>query len=194
LVFPDGENSWYLNSPLKSEMQYESYFIDELIPFIEQTFPAKKNKNSRAIMGASMGGHGAMMLAAKYPDLFWSVSSFFGITKLTDKVSLESNLVGPFLTELLGNLDQNLKIWEANSAYELAENFSNKAINIFFDCGRDDETPALVNNMEFHKRLNELKIPHIWKERAGGHTKEYLNENLKEHMDFHWQLFRSKME
>lgn len=189
LVFPDGENSWYINSPIKPYMQYESYIINELIPFIERTFPARNDRYGRAIMGASMGGHGAITLAEKYPDLFCSVSSFFGILKLTEKITINSNLVGPYLNELLGPYDFNQKLWEANSAYELAENFLNKDIAIFIDCGEDDETPAILTGREFHQRLTDLEIPHTWKEKEGAHTKEFLNENLREHLDFHWKIF-----
>jgi S-formylglutathione hydrolase FrmB len=192
LVFPDAENSWYLDSPLKPDMQYESYIIQELIPLIEQTFPAKPGKPSRASMGASMGGHGAITLAAKYPDIFCSVSSFFGILKLTDAIAIKSNLVGPFLTELLGPYQTNRKRWQANSAYELAENFLNQEIAILFDCGMNDVTPAKKNNRDFHRRLSELGIPHIWKERYGGHTSDFLNANLKEHLDFHWENLNRK--
>jgi len=192
LVFPDGENSWYLNSPIKSEMQYESYIIKELIPIIEKTFPARDDKYGRAIMGASMGGHGAITLAEKYPDLFCSVSSFFGILKLTDEITINSNIVGPFLNELLGPYQVSQKLWEANSAYELTEKFLNKDIAIFIDCGKDDETPAILTNRKFHQRLTDLGIYHIWKEKEGAHTKDFLNENLREHMDFHWQIFSNR--
>jgi len=186
-VFPDGDNSWYLDSPIKPEMQYESYIIKELIPFIEHHFPAKTGRENRAIMGASMGGHGAMTLAAKHPDLFCSASSFFGILKLTDERTIKSNLVGPFLTELLGPYKKNKKLWRANSAYELAENFSNREIALFFNWGTTDVTPARQNNLDFHRRLTELGIPHRCNEEYGGHTADFLNATLKEHLDFHWK-------
>lgn len=192
LVFPDAYNSWYLDSPIKPDMQYETYIIKELIPLVEKVFPAKSGKHSRAIMGASMGGHGAITLAEKYPGLFCSTSSFFGILKLTDKSSIESNLVGPFLTDLLGPYNSNRKRWRANSAYELAKNFLNKNIDIFIDWGTSDVTPAKENNIKFHKRLTKLRIPHIYKERYGGHTSDFLNTHIQEHLDFHWECFSRK--
>jgi len=187
LVFPDAENSWYLDSPLKPDMQYESYIIKELVPLIDRSFPTQPGQQSRAAMGASMGGHGAITLAAKHPDLFCSISSFFGILKLTDEMAIKSNLIGPFLTELLGPYKNNRKRWQANSACELADNFLSKNIAIFIDCGINDVTPAKQNNRDFHRRLTDLGIPHVWKERYGGHTSDFLNTNLKEHLDFHWK-------
>lgn len=187
LVFPDADNSWYLDSPRKPNMQYESYIIKELIPLIEANFPAKVGKANRAIMGASMGGHGAVTLAAKYPHLFCSVSSFFGILKLTDEESIKSNLVGPFLTDLLGPYKKNKKLWQANSAYELAERLKNQDIAIYINWGSTDLTPAKKNSIDFHRRLLELGIPHKWKEEYGGHTADFLNSGLKEHLDFHYK-------
>lgn len=185
LVFPDADNSWYIDSPLKPKMQYESYLVKELIPFIEANFPAKTGKADRAIMGASMGGHGAVTLAAKHPDMFCSVSSFFGILKLTDEESIKSDLIGPFLNDLLGPYKKNKKLWRVNSAYELANKLKNQDIEIFIHWGSTDLTPAKQNSIDFHRRLSELGIPHKWKEDYGGHTSDFLNAGLKEHLDFH---------
>ncbi len=184
LVFPDGETSWYLDHPQIPDLKYESYIIKELIPLIESTFPARSDKPGRAIMGASMGGHGAMILAEKHPDLFCSVSSFFGILAVTAEIEAIAPLLGPY------QKDRNFL--KANSAYELARNFSGQNIPILFDCGREDQTSALTANREFHRQLKELGIPHIWNEREGGHTADFLNTQLKEHLDFHWKNFTQK--
>ena len=68
---------FYVNAtqaPWATNFNMYDYIIDELIPLCTQEFPIAKNK--LAIMGHSMGGHGAMVIALKNPDLFTSVSAF----------------------------------------------------------------------------------------------------------------------
>lgn len=181
LIFPDGETSWYLDHPQQTAMRYESYLVQELLPLIEKTFPARRDRSGRAIMGASMGGYGAMMFAAKYPEQFCSVSSFFGILTITGEIEAIAALLGPY--------QNDRDFLKKNSPFELASHYINQELAILFDCGSEDQTSALIAGRTFHERLNELAIPHIWQENPGGHTAEYLNSHLKEHLDFHWKNF-----
>ena len=58
----------------------ETYVTDELIALIDGEFPTTK---TRSISGHSMGGHGALTLALRHPDLFRSVSAFAPIASPT---------------------------------------------------------------------------------------------------------------
>jgi pimeloyl-ACP methyl ester carboxylesterase len=52
-------------------------FIDELIPFIERTFPAIAEPRARLLNGHSSGGWSSLWLQVTYPDFFggtWSTS------------------------------------------------------------------------------------------------------------------------
>jgi len=52
----------------------ESYITQELRDIIIKHFPADENR--MGIFGHSMGGHGALTLALRYPELYRSVSAF----------------------------------------------------------------------------------------------------------------------
>lgn len=186
LVFPDGSKfGWYLNSPQEENSQYESYIIKELIPMVDRTFPTIAARSKRSIMGASMGGHGALLLATKHPELFCSVSTFYGILDITKHPD------NWHLSERLGPYSENKDAWEANSVWHTARshNLKDAELAIYFDCGSSDDetqTGAIYDNRAYHKLLIDLKIRHIWKELPGGHTGEFLNTNVKDHLDFHW--------
>lgn len=60
-------------APWAANFRMESYVTGELIRLIDGEFPTT---GVRAISGHSMGGHGALTLALKHPDLFRSVSAF----------------------------------------------------------------------------------------------------------------------
>jgi S-formylglutathione hydrolase len=68
---------FYLNAtevPWSEYFRMEDYVRDELRQIILNTFPA--NSQQLGIFGHSMGGHGALTLALKNPDIYRSVSAF----------------------------------------------------------------------------------------------------------------------
>lgn len=67
-------------APWTPHFRMESYVTGELIALIDAEFPTT---GTRAISGHSMGGHGALTLALRHPDLFKSVSAFAPIASPT---------------------------------------------------------------------------------------------------------------
>lgn len=61
-------------APWSKHYRMESYITQELCRIIIDQFPVDQNRIG--IFGHSMGGHGALTLALRYPDLFRSVSAF----------------------------------------------------------------------------------------------------------------------
>ncbi|WP_379086658.1 alpha/beta hydrolase [Pedobacter sp. UC225_65] len=83
IVCPDGLfSSWYLNSPVKPDWQFENFFFDELYPDIKKKYSV--DEQHIFISGLSMGGHGAFYLFIKRPELFSSAGSTSGGIKLSD--------------------------------------------------------------------------------------------------------------
>ncbi|ANF53386.1 S-formylglutathione hydrolase [Brevundimonas naejangsanensis] len=67
-------------APWAPHFRMESYVTGELIELIDAQFPTTK---TRSIFGHSMGGHGALTLALRHPELFKSVSAFAPISSPT---------------------------------------------------------------------------------------------------------------
>ena len=67
-------------APWTPHFRMESYVTGELIDLIDAQFPTTK---TRSIFGHSMGGHGALTLALRHPELFKSVSAFAPISSPT---------------------------------------------------------------------------------------------------------------
>jgi Predicted esterase len=57
-----------------SIIKWNVFFTEELYSLVQAEFPVQKG--AIGIFGHSMGGHGALTLALKHPDLFKSVSAF----------------------------------------------------------------------------------------------------------------------
>lgn len=67
-------------APWAPHFRMESYVTGELIELIDAEFPTTK---TRSVFGHSMGGHGALTLALRHPELFRSVSAFAPIASPT---------------------------------------------------------------------------------------------------------------
>lgn len=71
IVMPEGETfSFYIDSPVNTGSQFETFVTKEVIRKVDKTYRTIANKNGRVITGLSMGGHGALYLSARNPDLF----------------------------------------------------------------------------------------------------------------------------
>ena len=66
IVCPDGQDSWYFDSPIDPKMQFETYVSKELVEYIDSHYRTCANRYMRAITGLSMGGHGALFLAFRH--------------------------------------------------------------------------------------------------------------------------------
>ena len=66
------------NSRSQSTAEIEESFPD-IIKYIEANYRVKKEKNSRAVAGLSMGGRQSAALSRKYPTMFGYVGMFSGV-------------------------------------------------------------------------------------------------------------------
>ncbi|MDQ6787457.1 MAG: esterase family protein [Acidobacteriota bacterium] len=68
--------SQYINSTATGN--YEDYLTREIVSFADENFRTIPNKNSRAVMGKSSGGYGALICALRHSDKFGLVCSTSG--------------------------------------------------------------------------------------------------------------------
>lgn len=180
-VMPDGRNSWYWDSPERPDMQMESFFTHELVPYIDANYPTMAEPSKRAITGLSMGGHGALWLAMRHPDIWGSAGSMSGGVDIR-----------PFpkswnMPDWLGARDANPQRWEDHTVINLVPTLKPGQLNITFDCGVDDFFAGV--NRDLHARLLEAGIPHDYTERPGKHTHAYWANSLPYHLLFFSDCF-----
>jgi enterochelin esterase family protein len=68
--------SQYINSSATG--RYEDYLTQEIVPFIDEKYRTLANRDSRAVMGKSSGGSGAMIMGIRHADIFGLVCSTAG--------------------------------------------------------------------------------------------------------------------
>ena len=185
IVCPDGQDSWYFDSPIDPKMQFETYVSKELVEYIDSHYRTHANRYMRAITGLSMGGHGALFLAFRHPDVFWSCGSMSGnmdITQFPDSWHIKDRL---------GNLAENEQRWRDHAVCNLVDQVKScplkPAQNIIIDDGLNDI--FIKNNIAFHDQLVEAGIEHDFTVRPGRHSWDYWVNSLDYHMMFFDKAF-----
>jgi len=182
IVCPDGNySSWYVNSDVKKASNFDSYISRDVLGFIDKNYRTWDKASGRAIIGTSMGGHGATTLLAKHPDLFCGAGSISGIMDLTEFPGHWN------MDEIFGDYRKNKLSWTNNSFYKLLENLQQKHIWLILDCGVSDF--ALPGNRRTHEKLISYGIPHDYYERPGNHTIQYVHDCA----EFHFLYFSNKL-
>jgi len=176
VVMPDGGRSFYCDAV--EGPAYETYFLEDVIGFVDRTFHTLAARAGRVIGGLSMGGYGAMKLALKFPDHFCSVVGHSGCYAIARRTPREE--LGPELLRIFGPNPAGGK----DDVFILAENVDRaKLPAIRFDCGLEDF--LLDDNRAFHAHLKQLGIPHEYEEFPGEHTWTYWDEHVPEALTFH---------
>lgn len=100
--------------PWSRHYQMESYIADELPRTLAEHFPVDITR--MGIFGHSMGGHGALTLAFKYPDRFKSLSAFAPIVAPSRVPWGEKAFAG--------YLGDDRQAWQCHDACELLKTMS----------------------------------------------------------------------
>lgn len=180
IVCPDGQDSWYLDSPIDPKFQYETFISNELVDFIDHNYRTLRQPGFRAITGLSMGGHGALWVGLQHPEVFGSCGSMSGgvdITKFPNKWKIDQRL---------GKYEDNKQVWADHAVMSLVDRIK-PGQNIIIDDGTEDFFYEV--NMALHNALLERKIPHDFTIRPGAHTWDYWVNSLSYHMLFFAKAF-----
>ena len=183
---PDNENyalgqaaGFYLDAtepPWNKHFNMYTYITKDLLEIIGNNFPVDTDKTG--IFGHSMGGHGALTIAIKNPELFKSVSAFAPICSPT-KVGWGENAFAIYLG------DQQSK-WLEYDATELILNRGWHS-DILIDQGLDDEyldqylKPGLLQ-----EACKQKNIPIQLRQLEGyDHSYFFIASFIEDHLRWH---------
>lgn len=191
IVMPEGETfSFYLNSPVNKGSQFETYITEEVIQKIDKTYRTINEKRGRVIAGLSMGGHGALYLSARHPELFCAAGSMSGAVDMGTMLNREpNNQVLKLMEPIFGDQNNNPDLYAQNAVIGMVDKIKANKLALIIDCGVDDF--LIEPNREFHRRLVYEKIPHEYTERPGAHTWEYWENALPYQVLFFSKVFKS---
>lgn len=184
LVCPDGNNSWYWDSPVDPAYKYETYVATELVNWIDSKYKTIKDKKGRGITGLSMGGHGGLYLAIKHPDVFGAGGSMSGGVDIR-----------PFpnnweMSKRLGNLADSPENWEKYTVINLLHLIKPNSLALIIDCGTEDFFFKVNENL--HQQLLYRNIQHDYITRPGAHNWAYWSNAIQYQLLFMSNYFNSQ--
>jgi S-formylglutathione hydrolase FrmB len=194
VVMPEGGKSFYVNS-FDGRERYEDFFIQELVPAIDQKYRTLAARDTRGISGVSMGGFGALNLAMRHPDVFGSASAHSAalIAKFPNPLPSEGRwgFYARVLQEPFG-APLNEAYFDANNPLTLAEHPERFAsLKLYFDCGDQDRYGFDEGAKQLDQILTSKHFPHQFVLRPGNHGWSYLDQYLHYSLEFHWQAFEA---
>lgn len=182
IVCPDGGfGSWYWNSPVDPAFQYETYVAEELVSLIDRQYKTITGAAGRAITGLSMGGHGALYLALKHPEVYGAAGSMSGGVDIR-----------PFpnnwdMAKRLGSYASNKALWEENTVMNLLHLAQPGKPALIIDCGTADFFFEV--NERLHQELLYRNIPHDYITRPGSHNWEYWKNAVRFQLLYFYDYF-----
>ena len=182
LVCPDGGyGSWYWDSPVDPSFQYEMFVARELVAWVDKHYSTIPSPAGRGISGLSMGGHGALYLAIKHPDVFGATGSMSGGVDIR-----------PFpnnwdMAKRLGRYSAFPERWEKNTVINMLYLIEPNTLKIIIDCGTEDFFYKVNENL--HKELLLRNIPHDYITRPGAHNGTYWQNAIQYRLLFMHRFF-----
>lgn len=210
----DGDKaSMYVDSTVKPESQFTTFFFDEFVPYVDRHYRVDTQK--RGVTGFSMGGFGALHYMLTKPEMFRSVSG------------LSSAFGGPggnrWLAGLLGPYDENKEAYDHSDIYKRLTDYvaqGRKLPPIYQHCGTEDfllganrkfrDLLVNLNNRirerlapkvadiadkrekrsALHKLMAEQQIDFSYTESPGAHNWPFWRDASRAVIEFHWRSFK----
>ncbi|WP_197992922.1 alpha/beta hydrolase [Gimesia aquarii] len=183
VILPDGDDGWYINSPVRKSDVYETY-LEEVLAVVTQEFQLPTARQQWAIAGWSMGGFGCVNFAARHPDRFIAVSSMIGLLDFP-RTGLPKGQSYRVPTARFGSDEAVRKQF---NPIERAEKLKGMSVLIITADKAFDRTM----NEHFRERLIELKQPPEWIMLKGRHTFSVVSEAIPHVLEFTKQALQSK--
>jgi len=208
IALNDGGGGWCTDWPDGSQ-RWETFHIDQLIPWVDTNLRTIPTRAGRAIAGLSQGGFCSMSYAARHPDLFATALGYSGAPDVyydtrdrygamaiinATEVGLDQEPPDTFF----GNPVTNGINWAAHDPATIAENLRWTRMAMYWGNGTPgpyDTTPASygggsieflvsASNTDFQSRLNALQIPAYFDAYGGGtHAWPYWTRDLSQSID-----------
>lgn len=170
---------FYINAtqaPWAEHFNMEAYIVNELYPQVFNEFPILDK--AVGIFGHSMGGHGALTLAWKYPEKFISVSAFSPIC-----APIQCPWGQKAFTQYLGD-DQTL--WTEHDATELVLAKGALFAEVLVDQGLDDQFYSQLNPDQLIQACTKVGQKLTLRQHEGyDHGYFFIQSFIDDHLQFH---------
>ncbi|MFE1246399.1 alpha/beta hydrolase [Streptomyces sp. NPDC058735] len=142
IVMPDGGRNGYYSDWFTGKPRWETFHIRELVPLVERAY---RGSSSRAIIGLSMGGFGALIYAGRHPGMFryaGAMSSYVDLTEPSVLLALHlgSQREGIDIRDVWGDPVVNRDVWKAHNPASMVRSF--RRTHVHLSSGDGSHGPA----------------------------------------------------
>lgn len=193
IIMPDAARSFYTD--MKYGQRYFTYLTEEL-PFICKTiFNISTKREDTAIIGASMGGYGALKSALSKPAQYGYCCAFsspclflkegLDYQRAEGETEKFRNEIGEqLIKDFIAMFGPELEWNPDNEILELAAKINSQTVKpkIYSACGKED--PFYYHNVRFKGEIKKLDFDFTFEEWPGVHDWYFFNEALKRALKF----------
>lgn len=176
-VMPQAFRNYYVND-YAGEFPYQDMLVQEFVPHIDSLFRTIPEAGSRAVMGYSMGGFGAMVLHLAHPGVF-GVSVPLSMSVRTDEQYMTEEASGwdeqwgrLFGAPGLTGADRITGYYKLHSPFHTLPGLGEaqkKNLKIYMVNGDEEQTLCRSNEM-LHILMHRFDVPHHYRVIDGGHS------------------------
>ena len=220
VVMPDaGRSAWYtdwFNNGAWGTPMWETYHLDQLVPWIDDNLRTTGDRAGRAIAGLSSGGFGTMSYASRNPDLFVAAASFSGALDTNTPPVVAGKVIDGLAAQdrgvpgsLFGLRELHEVRWRGSNPWDLAPNLADTTLVVragngdsggeFGGGGPTDpggyflEKACYDMSVSFHQRLDALGIDHVWDDYGSGtHSYAYWRDGLRKTLPILMDVFAER--
>lgn len=157
-----------------SEGRYEDYIAQDLRKYIEKTYAAETDSDSRYIGGISMGGFAALHIAFRNPELYSKVGGHSASLWLDDSEDYYDQKLWAFG-------DKETK--RQRDPLELAQYADLSSMKVYLDCGSYDAFAP--RSAKLYELLDERGVSTELHIQEGGHSGDYWRKHVEDYMLFY---------
>ena len=224
VVMPDGDDGWWTTWHALNDVatcrrmprqenaddycvpwpKYDDYVVHDVIAHTDSLYRTMPQRESRGIAGLSMGGYGAVTIAARNPGTFSVAASHSGV--LRPALMVDSSTVAtagaPTLRDartpeelfavaggrtsiIMPAFGTDSVAWMSRDPSRLIERMLRQGDvvpSLFVDVGTEDG--LLAENRSFRDRMAALNVPVLYAEWSGKHDWPYWRAHLPESLRF----------
>jgi S-formylglutathione hydrolase FrmB len=194
-IMPEVARSFYTD--MKYGQHFFSYVADELPKVCKSVFNISAKREDTAVIGASMGGYGALKCALSKPEVYGYAAAFSApclfLKEGLDKQRKEGHtkefraMYGERIINDFEAIFGTELVWTpGNEILALAQKVNGEKIKpkIYTACGTEDF--FYYDNVRFRDEMEKLDFTFTYEEWTGIHDWYFFNEALRKALHFYF--------
>lgn len=179
----DGGNSFFVNGPAGA---WQDMLTRDFVDHVESRYRVRSQRESRGLLGISMGGYAALRLAFTRSELFGAVATHSAM--LLEGIPSAAAGAGRWqMAAFHGAFGEpiDVRLWRSADPLALASAAAAPGLPaLYLDCGAADRYGLAAGHRALHALLEESGVPHEFALPPGDHGYAFVRGRLATSLAF----------